>query len=47
MEKQIEELINELNRDIKELEAELKAKSDKLMKLQLIVIQLEKILKGE
>ena len=47
MENEIKKLISELERDIKELDVEVKAKQSKLTKLQLIVIQLNKILKGE
>lgn len=47
MEKEIALLIEELKHDCKELDAEVRAKSSKLTKLQLIVMQLEKILKGE
>lgn len=47
MENKIRELINELENDVKELDAEIRVKNSKLSKLQVIIIQLEKILKGE
>lgn len=47
MREEIKKMVNELKQDIEVLEAEVKAKSSKLTKLQLIKIQLENILKNE
>ena len=45
MENKIRELIHELQNDVRELDAEIRAKNSKLSKLQVIVMQLQNILK--
>jgi hypothetical protein len=47
MEEQIKTMIKELKEDIEKLDIELRAKSSKLAKMQVIKIQLENLLKGD
>lgn len=47
MKEQIKEMINELKRDVDVLNMEVKEKQSKLVALQLVVIQLQEILKNE